>query len=179
MILGVDELLKLIKKQKLVENLSERELANPEGAMFDLRIGEIYKISGNGFLGIDKRETPKEKLVAKYDPKKKTAFTFKPGDYFLMKTIESVNMPDDLVAFFRPRTTLFRSGLTLYTGTCAPGYCGELIFAIHNAGKCKVKIELGSRVVNISFFKVKGKVNLYRGQWKGGRVATKVREKQV
>jgi deoxycytidine triphosphate deaminase len=179
MILGVDELLKLVKKQKLVENLSERELTNPEGAMFDLRIGEIYKISGNGFLGIEERETPKEKLVAKYDPKKISSYVFKPGDYFLMKTVELVNMPDDLVAFFRPRTTLFRSGLTLYTGTCAPGYCGELIFAIHNAGKCKVKIELGSRVVNISFFKVKGKVNLYRGQWKGGRVATKVREKQV
>lgn len=179
MVIGTDELLKLVKKQKLVENLSERELLNPEGAMFDLRIGEIYKLSGTGFLGIEERETPKEKLVAKYDPKKISSFTFKPGDYFLMKTMESVNMPDYLVAFFRPRTTLFRSGLTMYTGTCAPGYSGELIFGIHNAGNCKVKIELGSRVVNISFFRVKGNVNLYRGQWAGGRVATKTKEKQV
>jgi len=29
------------------------------------------------------------------------------------------------------------------------------------------------------FFQVKGKTHLYRGQWQGGRVTTKKREKQV
>ena len=53
MILGVKELLKLVKEKKIVENLSERELKNPEGAGFDLRMGKIYEISGDGFLGID------------------------------------------------------------------------------------------------------------------------------
>jgi hypothetical protein len=32
MILGIKKLLKLVKEKKLVENLSERELKNPEGA---------------------------------------------------------------------------------------------------------------------------------------------------
>ena len=32
MIIGTDELKELVKKIKLVENLSERELTNPEGA---------------------------------------------------------------------------------------------------------------------------------------------------
>ena len=32
MILGIKELLNLVKEEKLVENLSERELKNPEGA---------------------------------------------------------------------------------------------------------------------------------------------------
>ena len=72
MILGVKELLKLVKEKKLVENLSERELKNPEGAGFDLRFGEIYEISGKGFLGIEERKTPEIKLLAKYNPKKKT-----------------------------------------------------------------------------------------------------------
>jgi len=47
MILGVDRLLELVKTEKLVENLSERELTNPEGAGFDLRLGEIYELKGN------------------------------------------------------------------------------------------------------------------------------------
>ena len=40
MVLGPKALLQLVKKAKLVENLSERELTNPEGAGFDLRLAE-------------------------------------------------------------------------------------------------------------------------------------------
>ena len=96
-----------------------------------------------------------------------------------MKTIEKVNTPQDILILFTPRTTLFRSGLMLFTATCSPGYCGELTFAIANLGPCEVKIELGARVAHAMFFQVKGKTNLYRGQWQGGRVTAKKKEKQV
>lgn len=179
MILGVDQLLKLVKTKKLVENLSERELTNPEGAGFDLRLGEIYELKGKSFLGVEERKTPQIKLLAKYNPKKKTKFTFRPDSYYLMKTIEKVNTPNDILILFTPRTTIFRSGMMLYTATCSPGYCGELTFGIGNQGKCVVEIELGARVAHAMFFQVKGKTNLYRGQWQGGRVTTKKKERQV
>jgi len=46
MILGVDKLLKMVKENKLVENLCERELTNPEGAGFALCLGKVHRISG-------------------------------------------------------------------------------------------------------------------------------------
>src|SRR3954468_20348099 len=98
MILGPQKLLQLVKKEKLVENLSERELTNPEGAGFDLRLGEVYKITGDAFLGEIERKTPDITLVATYDPKKTSSITIKPGDFYLMKTIESVNVPESLTA---------------------------------------------------------------------------------
>jgi deoxycytidine triphosphate deaminase len=179
MVLGIKELLKSVKNKKLVENLSERELKNPEGAGFDFRIGEIYEISGGGFLGIEERKTPKVKLVAKYNPKKKKSFIFKPGKYYLMKTIEKVNTPENILILFRPRSTLYRSGMMIFTGNVSPGYKGELVFGIINLGNCDIKIELGARVVHAMFFQVKGKTNLYRGQWQGGRITTKKKEKQI
>jgi deoxycytidine triphosphate deaminase len=179
MILGVKELLKLVKEKKLVENLSKRELKNPEGAGFDFRIGEIYEISGKGFLGIEERKTPKTKLLVKYNPKRKESFIFKPGKYYLMKTVEKVNTPENVLILFRPRSTLYRSGMMIFTGNVSPGYKGELVFGILNLGPCEVRIELGARVVHAMFFQVKGKTNLYRGQWQGGRVTTKKKEKQV
>jgi deoxycytidine triphosphate deaminase len=179
MILGVKELLKLVESKNLVENLSERELKNPEGAGFDFRIGEIYEISGKGFLGIEERKTPKTKLLAKYNPKRRRIFVFKPGKYYLMKTIEKVNTPENVLILFRPRSTLYRSGMMIFTGNVSPGYKGELVFGILNLGPCEVKIELGARVVHAMFFQVKGKTNLYRGQWQGGRITTKKKEKQV
>ena len=131
MILGVGQLLKLVKTKKLVENMSERELTNPEGAGFDLRLGEVYKFKGKkSFLGVEERKTPDVKLLSKYNPKKKTSFVFKPGSYYLIKTIEKVNTPNNILILFRPRSTLFRSGMMLLTATCSPGYCESLLLAL-------------------------------------------------
>jgi deoxycytidine triphosphate deaminase len=179
MILGVDKLHKLVNTKKLVEGLCDRELNNPEGAGFDLRLGEIYELKGKGFLGIDERKTPAVKLLAKYDEVKKKSFVFAPGRYYAMKTIEKVNTPGDILILFRPRSTLYRSGIALFTGNASPGYCGELTFGIVNLGPHPIKIELGARVAHAMFYKVEGKTNLYRGQWKGGRVNAKKKEKQV
>lgn len=179
MVLGVDELMKLVKKEKLVEGLCERELTNPEGAGFDLRLGEIYEMEGDGFLGIENRDTPDVKKIAEFKEGKEEFFEFKPGKYYIVKTMENVNLPSNLMAFIISRTTLFRSGIALFNGAVAPGYKGGLTFALCNLGGKNIKIALGSRVVHITFHEVKGSSNLYRGQWQGGRVTTKGEEKQV
>ncbi|MBM3256241.1 MAG: hypothetical protein FJZ04_02110 [Candidatus Moranbacteria bacterium] len=180
MVLGVDKLLKLVKEKKLVEGLCKRELANPEGAGFDLRLGELYELEGEGFLGIESRDTPNLKKIAEYesDNPEKSA-TISPGKYYLVTTIESVNLPKNLIAFIVSRTTLFRSGIALFNGAVSPGYRGKLTFAICNLGQQKIKIALGARVVHITFHEVAGNSNLYRGQWQGGRVTTEGEERQV
>lgn len=179
MILGPKALLTLVKTKKLVEGLSERELTNPEGAGFDLRLGEVYKISGDAFLGETERKTADIKLVREYKEGEKRTITIKPGDYFLVTTIERVNTPLDLTINFKPRTTTFRSGLFLRTGNVAPGYKGKLTFGLKNEGPITVTIEMGARFVHAQFEQVLGEGNQYRGQWQGGRVAAKKREVQV
>lgn len=179
MILGPKQLLKLVKKIKLVENLSERELTNPEGAGFDLRLGEVYRISGKAFLGETHRHTADIKLVKAYDPKKSQSIKIKSGDFYLVKTIESVNMPQNLTASITPRSTTYRSGLFLRSGNVPPGYSGGLIFGLKNEGSITVEIEMGARMVHIQFSEVKGGGNMYRGQWQGGRVTATKKEKQV
>ncbi len=179
MILGPKILLEFVKTKKLVENLSERELTNPEGAGFDLRLGEVYKIKGKAFLGITERHTPEVLLVEKFNEKKQSSIKIKPGDFFLVKTIESVNMPDNLTASITPRSTTYRSGLFIRTGNVPPGYCGGLTFGLSNEGNVTLEIEMGARFVHIQFSEVAGGGSLYRGQWQGGRVTTKKRERQV
>jgi deoxycytidine triphosphate deaminase len=204
MVLGPKKLLELVKTQNLVEGLSERELTSPEGAGFDLRLGEVYRIKGSAFLGETERKTPSVELVAKYDGdykngnqllaklsdrmKKREAklrkvitkkVVIKPGDFYLVKTIESFNVPANLTVNFKPRTTTFRSGLFLRTGNVAPGYKGQVTFALKNEGPCRVTIEMGARFVHAQFEEVKGGGSLYRGQWQGGRVTARKKERQV
>jgi len=177
MFLGVDKLLELVKKKKLVEDLCERELKNPEGCGFDLRLGKVWKIKGEGYLGVEDRKTCQVKLYAEVGKKK--SIIIKPNDFYLVTTIEKVNLPKNLVGIIKPRSTLQRMGVYVRTTQVAPGYCGELTFAIKNVGPCKVKVDLGARIVHIMFAQVSGKTALYRGQWKGGRVTVRKKEKQV
>ena len=179
MVLGPKLLLELVKEQKLVEGLSERELTNPEGAGFDLQLGEIYKISGKAFLGVTERHTAEVELVEKYVEGETRSVTINQGEFYLVKTIETVNMPENLTASITPRSTTYRSGLFIRVGNVPPGYCGGLNFGLKNEGSVPVTIELGARIVHIQFHEVAGGGNMYRGQWQGGRVTTTKKEKQV
>ena len=180
MILGPKKLLQLVKTKKLVEDLDKRELTTPEGAGFDIRLGEVHKLDGGkAFLGITHRETPKIKTVAVYNPKKSTIYTIKPGEFVLMSSIETFNIPLSITVNFKPRTTTFRSGLIIRTGNVAPGYCGKVTFAAVNEGTVPVTMELGCRFAHAQFYLVEGGGTQYKGQWQGGRVTTKNRERQI
>src|SRR3989344_3629021 len=147
--LGPETLLRLVKENKLVENLDERELTRPEGAGFDLRLGEVYEFidrpAEEPFLGIEERHTPETRLVLKYEEGNEIWCNLKPGDYFLVKTIEKVNLPIDLTGHIFTRSPLFRSGLALYCTQVAPEYKGELTFGLKNEGPVTMRIQLGAR----------------------------------
>lgn len=181
MFLGVDKLLDLVKSKKLVEGLCQRELSEPEGCGFDLRVAEFFRIKDQGYLGIEQRKTCQIELVASVHsgPKKKKEIILQPGDFYLVKTMETVNMPRNLVGILKPRTSLQRMGILLRTAQVAPGYAGPLTFAMVNVGPCQVRLEMGARIVHIMFARVEGASSLYRGQWQGGRVTTEQKEKQI
>jgi len=173
--IGTKELLRLVKEHQLVEDLCDRELENPEGAGFDLRVKEIFHIKdGEAFLGEFERHTPEIELLAEYGKDKE--IVLKSGEFVLVKTIEKINLPKDVSAIFRPRSTLQRCGVGLFTAAASPGYSGELVFGMCNLGKNDFRLELGARIVHILFFKTTDNHSLYRGQWQGGRVSTDGKE---
>jgi deoxycytidine triphosphate deaminase len=179
MIQGLDILKKLVNEKNLVENLCERELSNPENAGFDLRLGEVYSLKGDAFIGIKERKTPETKLVARFEKNKKKVITIKPGEYFLGKTIERINTPKHLFGVYFLRSTYWRSGIKLVSGMLGPGYCGEVSFPLSNAGPSDIKIELGARIIHVLFIRIEGQTSEYKGIWQGGRISASRTEKQI
>ena len=107
-ILGLNQIKKRIKEEKLVENLGERDFLNPEGVGLDLRLGAIHQIiEGGAFIEVDgspagglgKRKGVKTKQMAEFKigAKLQKHIILKPGKYYLVQTIESLNTPDDLM----------------------------------------------------------------------------------
>ena len=186
MILSPKIILELNKEHKLLENLCKRELTNPEGVGFDLRVGQVHKLIGDSFLAADETGGKRysSKTIKLYDIKKDghKRVIIKPGDYYLVTTMEKVNSPSEkikydpnfpeayLVPKISPRSSLQRGGISLhFTGT-DPGYHGELTFGIKNQGDQNFSFQLGARMFSVEYHVVYGDIfRAYDGQHQGGR----------
>ncbi len=191
-VLGINEVLQRVKNPpaggKLIENLGQRELKNPEGVGVDLRLGAVYQIiEGGAFIQGDSgqvlgnRKGVKTRLLAEFrkGKRKQDWVIIKPGDYYLVSTFEVINTPKDLMPLVFPRTSLFRAGLMLLNSKTDPGYKGTLTMGLKNLSEFEVKLQLGARICNIVFFKIEGQTTLYRGQHQGGRISPHGEEQQV
>lgn len=180
MVIGTTKLLKLVKKYNFIEDLSERELENPESCVFDLRINELSVLEGEAFLGIDTRQTPEHKVIARFDNKPGNIVSLLPGEYYSTETVETINMPEDIFGIVKPRSTLFRSGIMMRAGVIDPGYKGKLHPSLFNASKINFKLEMGARYLQVFFMYIDGSiVRKYEGQWQGGRKSALISEKQI
>lgn len=180
MVIGTKLLLQLIRKNHLIDDLSDRELTNPESCVIDIRIGEISKLIGKGFLGIQERITPEHRVLAKYAGRPGTIVKIKPGDYFATESVETFHLPPNLFGLVKPRSTLFRSGIVIRAGVIDPGYSGKIHPGIFNASQIDFEIEMGARYVQVFFLEIKGGlVRPYQGQWQGGRKHVLIKETQT
>jgi deoxycytidine triphosphate deaminase len=165
-------------KKPLVEHLDSDQIDGIEGTTVDLRLGAIYRPIGAARLMRDSRVTPQiEKLMDIVDSPD-GVFVVKPGEYLLFQTVEQINMPGDLFAYIRPRTTLIRSGIPLETAFISPNYQGKLTVGMKHQGLMEVEIQMGFRILCIAFFPIEGNAVPYRGVWQGDRVSTNGEEER-
>ena len=183
------KILELNPKYNLLGNLSERELNNPEGSGVDLRVGSVNKIIGDSFLASDnssrERYSPKVELVGDFESEGNKLIVLKPGEYFLVTTIETIHAPAEKIKYDEnfpegylipkvwPRSSLQRGAVSFHATKTDPGYKGQLTFGIKNLGTEDFKFELGARMFNIEFEPVIGDIKrAYSGQHQGGRVTS-------
>ncbi len=179
------KVLELNRRYNLIEGLSERESENPEGIDLELRVGRVEKIFGDSFLGVDKRSSPKTELVADIEQDGNKRIIMRPGDYFLVRTIEKINCPSEPVDYengqplryiipdIRPRVSLQKGGVSLHCSTTNPGYSGPLVFGLKNNIDFEFHFELGARMFKIYWEPVAGEIKReYAGQHQGGRMTS-------
>jgi len=177
MIYSPYSLLPHIKEGRIIRELSDREIFNPEGVGFDLRIKSVSEIlHGSGSLRASTRRTPSHKLITVNDD---NCWLILPSKTYLVSTFEEFELPSDLAATFFPRSTLFRSGIAFNSSILPPGYIGPMTFALTNHYTEPFEIEIGARFAHVVFHSVCGDVGFYKGQWQGGRVTQPSNEEQI
>jgi dCTP deaminase len=103
------------------------------------------------------------------------AFIMQPGDFALASTMESLELPDDLLGRLEGRSSIARLGITVHSTAAVfePGWVGTATMELSNLGRMAVALYPGMRICAFSFETVSSPVmtpyraklnNKYAGQ---------------
>jgi dCTP deaminase len=122
-------------------------------ASVDLRLGDSFRVFHNHRISsIDLRDPPtnltEEVVLPEGEP-----FVIHPGEFCLGRTLEWVELPDDIVARIEGKSSLGRLGLIVHAtaGFCDPGWKGTLTLELNNLTRVPIKLYPGLPIAQLSF----------------------------
>ena len=142
---------RLVEEERLKIRPWDPAMVQP--ASVDLRLGNSFRVFHNHRVtAIDLRDPPRnlteEVVVEPGDP-----FAIHPGEFALGRTLEAVEIPDDVVARIEGKSSLGRLGLIVHAtaGFVDPGFKGTLTLEITNLTRVPIKLYAGLPIAQLSF----------------------------
>ena len=166
--LNKQEIKALIEKESLIENYMnlEKQLT-PNG--FDLTVAQVFSFSAAGALDFSNKERvipeTKEILPEKQNPEDKFGWWELAKGAYKVKTNETVNMPDNLIAVAFTRTSLLRMGVFTQNGVWDAGFKGKSEFVLVVDNPFGMRLKQNARVAQLVFQPV-NKTEEYEGIFK-------------
>jgi len=165
--LGREELLERIRGARplVAAYLSLEDQLQPNG--FDLTVAEVAQFAGGGTIGCSNasRSLPEARPL-RFDST--DWLDLPPGPYQVVFN-EIVDLPNDLMALGRPRSSLCRTGAHLSTAVWDAGYKGRSTALLIVENPAGVRIERNARLLQLVFFTldeptVRGYDGAYQGE---------------
>ena len=122
-------------------------------ASVDLRLGDSFRVFHNHrATAIDLRRPP-ENLTEEVVVPEGESFVIHPGEFCLGRTLEWVELPDDIVARIEGKSSLGRLGLIVHAtaGFCDPGWKGTLTLELNNLTRVPIILHPGLEIAQLSF----------------------------
>ena len=90
------------------------------------------------------------------------AFIMQPGDFALASTMETLELPDDLLGRLEGRSSIARLGITVHSTAAVfePGWIGTATMELSNLGRMAVALYPGMRICAFSFEEVSSPVKV-------------------
>jgi len=122
----------------------------------DVRVDRKFRVFHNArYPYIDVRK-PMDDLTELVEVEGDEAFVLHPGEFVLGQTLESIALPDDIVARLEGKSSLGRLGLLIHStaGFVDPGFEGNLTLELSNVANLPVTIYYGMPIGQISFVRL-------------------------
>jgi len=150
-VLSDGTILQLVNGGRIRIDPWEPALVQP--ASVDLRLGDSFRVFHNHRASaIDLRRVP-ENLTEEVLVAPEGSFVIHPGEFCLGRTLEWVELPEDIVARIEGKSSLGRLGLIVHAtaGFCDPGWKGTLTLELNNLTRVPIKLYPGLLIAQLSF----------------------------
>jgi len=133
--------------------LEPLDLSMVQPSSIDVRIDRFFRLFDNHkYPFIDPREDQPD-LTHLLEVQPDEPFILHPGEFVLGRTLEWVELPDDVVARIEGKSSLGRLGLIVHAtaGFVDPGWKGTLTLEITNLTRVPIKLWAGKPIAQLSF----------------------------
>jgi len=124
----------------------------------DLRLASVFRVFRVGILPRPYLDVgqPMEGFTELVEVEGDEPFIIQPGEFVLAATLETITLPDDLVARVDGKSSLGRLGLLIHAtaGFVDPGWTGKLTLELSNVAKMAIAVRPGMRICQISFLRL-------------------------
>ncbi len=122
-------------------------------ASVDLRLGHSFRVFHNHRAAAIDLDDPPTNLTEQVVVEDEEPFVIHPGEFVLGRTLEWVELPDDVVARIEGKSSLGRLGLIVHAtaGFVDPGWKGTLTLEITNLTRVPIKLYGGRAIAQLSF----------------------------
>lgn len=166
MLLNAEEIKELIKNKKLVDDYIHLDAQlTPNG--FDLTANSLFEFAACGALDFSNKERVipkgKEIPVKKKKPQDKFGWWNLKKGVYKIKTNETVNLPNNLIALAFPRTSLLRLGAFTQHGVWDAGFNGKGEFVLSVGNPKGLRLKQNARVAQLVFMGINETACSYNG----------------
>ncbi len=147
-------ILRLVDEGRIAIDPWDPGLVQP--ASVDLRLGDSFRVFHNHrTTAIDLRDPPKD-LTEEVVPPEGESFVIHPGEFCLGRTLEWVELADDLLARVEGKSSLGRLGLIVHAtaGFVDPGWKGTLTLEFANLTRVPIRLYPGLPIAQLSFMEL-------------------------
>jgi len=124
----------------------------------DLRLAPVFRVFRVGILPRPYLDVgqPMEGFTELVEVAGDEPFIIQPGEFVLAATLETITLPDDIVARVDGKSSLGRLGLLIHAtaGFVDPGWTGKLTLELSNVAKMPIAVRPGMRICQISFLRL-------------------------
>ena len=141
----------LIESGRIVIEPFDPAMVQP--ASVDIRLGGSFRVFHNHRIkSIDLSDPPRD-LTEHVEIPDGGEFVIHPGEFVLGRTVELLELPDDIVSRIEGKSSIGRMGLVVHAtaGFVDPGFRGTLTLEITNFNSVPIVLRPGLPIAQLSF----------------------------
>lgn len=155
MILSDGDIKKALKEKRILIDPAPDFDTQLGSCSIDFRLGTKFRVFNHSKVALIDTNNPHvtSDLMTEVAIKDGEPFILQPGDFVLATTMETLTMPNNLLARLEGRSSLGRLGLVVHSTASVfdPGWHGVAVLELGNLGRMPIALYSGMRICSFTF----------------------------